>query len=66
MSGPFKRLGSPSADDDERLTRLYQETREDLLAFVARRCATAEDAADCLAETYRVAWEMLMGIASFR
>jgi RNA polymerase sigma-70 factor, ECF subfamily len=57
MSGPFKRLGSPSADDDERLTRLYQETREDLLAFIARRCATAEDAADCLAETYRVAWE---------
>jgi RNA polymerase sigma-70 factor (ECF subfamily) len=57
MSGPFKRSGSPSADDDERLTRLYQETREDLLAFIARRCATAEDAADCLAETYRVAWE---------
>jgi RNA polymerase sigma factor (sigma-70 family) len=57
MSGPFKRLGPPSADDDERLTRLYQETREDLLAFIARRCATAEDAADCLAETYRVAWE---------
>jgi RNA polymerase sigma-70 factor (ECF subfamily) len=57
MSGPFKRLGAPSADDDERLTRLYQETREDLLAFIARRCATAEDAADCLAETYRVAWE---------
>jgi RNA polymerase sigma factor (sigma-70 family) len=57
MSGPFKRLGPPSADDDERLTRLYRETREDLLAFIARRCATAEDAADCLAETYRVAWE---------
>jgi RNA polymerase sigma factor (sigma-70 family) len=57
MSGRFKRLGSPSADDDQRLTRLYQETREDLLAFIARRCATAEDAADCLAETYRVAWE---------
>ncbi len=57
MSGPFKRLRPRSADDDERLTRLYQETREDLLAFIARRCATAEDAADCLAETYRVAWE---------
>jgi RNA polymerase sigma-70 factor, ECF subfamily len=57
MSGPFTRLGPPSADDDERLTRLYRETREDLLAFIARRCATAEDAADCLADTYRVAWE---------
>jgi RNA polymerase sigma-70 factor (ECF subfamily) len=57
MSGPFKRADRPSADDDERLTRLYHETREDLLAFIARRCATAEDAADCLAETYRVAWE---------
>jgi RNA polymerase sigma factor (sigma-70 family) len=57
MSGPLNRSGSPSADDDQRLTRLYRETREDLLAFIARRCATAEDAADCLAETYRVAWE---------
>jgi RNA polymerase sigma-70 factor, ECF subfamily len=25
--------------------------------FLLRRCATAEDAADCLAETYRIAWE---------
>jgi RNA polymerase sigma-70 factor (ECF subfamily) len=57
MSGLFKRADRPSADDDERLTRLYHETREDLLAFIARRSATAEDAADCLAETYRVAWE---------
>ena len=58
MTGPFKRPGRrPSTEDDERLTRLYQETREDLLAFLLRRCATAEDAADCLAETYRVAWE---------
>jgi RNA polymerase sigma factor (sigma-70 family) len=57
MSRPLKRSGSPPADDGQRLTHLYQETREDLLAFIARRCATAEDAADCLAETYRVAWE---------
>lgn len=57
MTGPFKRPGHPSADDDEWLTHLYQQTREDLLAFLLRRCATAEDAADCLAETYRVAWE---------
>jgi RNA polymerase sigma-70 factor (ECF subfamily) len=57
MSRPFKRSPRSSGDDDERLTRLYEQTREDLLAFIARRCATAEDAADCLAETYRVAWE---------
>lgn len=57
MTRPFKRLGRRSTDDDERLTRLYMDTRKDLLAFLLRRCATAEDAADCLAETYRVAWE---------
>ncbi len=49
MSGLFNRPARPSAEDDERLTRLYQETRKDLLAFLLRRCATAEDAADCLA-----------------
>lgn len=57
MSGPFRRPGRPSRGDDERVTRLYHDTRQDLLAFLLRRCATAEDAADCLAETYRVAWE---------
>lgn len=57
MSGLFNRPARPSAEDDERLTRLYQEARKDLLAFLLRRCATAEDAADCLAETFRVAWE---------
>jgi RNA polymerase sigma factor (sigma-70 family) len=57
MSGLFKRPGRPSSEDDERFTRLYEETSRDLLAFLLRRCATAEDAADCLAETYRIAWE---------
>lgn len=57
MSGPFKRPGRPSPDDDKRFTRIYEDTSRDLLAFLLRRCATAEDAADCLAESYRIAWE---------
>lgn len=57
MSGPFKRRGHPSPEDDERITRLYQDTNKAVLAFLLRRCATAEDAADCLAETYRIAWQ---------
>lgn len=57
MMRPFGRTGRSEVEDAERLTSLYQETREDVLAFLLRRCATAEDAADALAETYRVAWE---------
>jgi RNA polymerase sigma-70 factor, ECF subfamily len=52
-----RRPGRPSSGDDERLTRLYEDTSPDLLTFLLRRCATAEDAADCLAESYRIAWE---------
>ena len=37
-------------------TELYRATATDVLAFLIRRCATAEDAADCLAETYMIAW----------
>ncbi len=36
---------------------LYTETNADVLAFLLRRCQTPDDAADCLAETYLVAWE---------
>lgn len=43
--------------DDARIGGLYEATSRDLLAFLLRRCATVEDAADCLAETYRIAWE---------
>jgi RNA polymerase sigma-70 factor (ECF subfamily) len=35
---------------------LYARTHIDLLGFLLRRCGSAEDAADCLAETYLVAW----------
>ncbi len=37
-------------------TQLYHETARDILAYLLRRCATAEDAADALAETYATAW----------
>lgn len=58
MSGFGKRPGRRSlSDDGERFGRLYEQTSQDLLAFLLRRCRTAEDAADCLAETFRIAWE---------
>jgi RNA polymerase sigma-70 factor (ECF subfamily) len=36
---------------------LYDETARDLLGYLLRRTATAEDAADCLAETFMIAWD---------
>jgi RNA polymerase sigma-70 factor (ECF subfamily) len=42
--------------------RLFRETRTDLLAYVARRSRSAEDAADLLAETYLIAWQKLEAI----
>ena len=57
MSDFFMRAGRPTSDDGEQFTRLYDETSQDLLAFLLRRCSTADEAADCLAETYRIAWE---------
>jgi hypothetical protein len=44
---PIRRSG----DDDERFGVLYEQTSQDLLAFLLRRCPTAEDAADCLARS---------------
>lgn len=41
----------------ETFSELYRRTRVDVLAFLLRRCSTAEDAADCLAETYLLAWK---------
>jgi RNA polymerase sigma-70 factor (ECF subfamily) len=38
------------------LDALYRNSSIDLLAFLRRRYRTPEDAADCLAETYLVAW----------
>jgi RNA polymerase sigma factor (sigma-70 family) len=51
---------SPAADRDHtRFQELYRATRTDLLAYLARRCASPEDAADLLAETYLIAWRKL-------
>jgi DNA-directed RNA polymerase specialized sigma24 family protein len=44
---------------DQRFTRLYQETRGDVLAYLVRRSRTVEDATDALAETYAAAWRKL-------
>jgi RNA polymerase sigma-70 factor (ECF subfamily) len=44
---------------EQRFTRLYQETRGDVLAYLARRSRTLEDATDALAETYAAAWRKL-------
>lgn len=41
----------------ETFSELYRRTHVDLLAFLLRRCPSAEDAADYLADTYLVAWE---------
>lgn len=43
--------------DAETFSALYRRTRVDVLAFLLRRCSTPEDAADCLADTYLVAWQ---------
>lgn len=40
----------------ETFSELYRRTHVDVLAFLLRRCPSPEDAADCLAETYLVAW----------
>lgn len=36
---------------------LYDAAAADLLAFLLRRTQTPEDAADCLAETFLIAWD---------
>jgi RNA polymerase sigma factor (sigma-70 family) len=42
--------------------RLFRDTRTDLLAYIARRTGSSEDAADVLAETYLIAWHKLEAI----
>jgi RNA polymerase sigma-70 factor (ECF subfamily) len=46
-----------SRQNPETFSELYRRTHVDLLAFLLRRCASPEDSADCLAETYLVAWQ---------
>jgi RNA polymerase sigma-70 factor (ECF subfamily) len=42
---------------DHGFAALYDVTAADLLAFLLRRTQTPEDAADCLAETFLIAWD---------
>lgn len=45
-------------DDDRRrrFEAVYQQTYEQILGYAVRRCATPEDAADVVAETFATAW----------
>jgi len=57
MSGHWPGLRDSEPPDKERFRGLYEDVRQDLLAFLLRRCPSVDDAADCLAETFRIAWE---------
>lgn len=52
----------PDGDPRAAFEQLYLDTRIDLLAYILRRSASAEDAADLLAETYLIAWRKLAKI----
>jgi len=53
---------SPGEVDDvltpeSRFRAIYDATAEDLLRFLLRRTPTPEDAADCLADAFLIAWD---------
>lgn len=53
--------------DEERTARfeaVYADTYEQILDYATRRCDTAEDAADVVAETFAVAWRRIDVIPS--
>ena len=54
--------GSRQGDQRREFEQLFHQTRTDLLAYVLRRSASADDAADALAETYLIAWQKLDAI----
>lgn len=53
-----------AAEREQRFEVLYQATAKNLLAFIVRRAADPEQAADLLAEAYMVAWRRLDEIPS--
>ena len=55
-------MGAADERRREAFERLFRDTRADLLAYLLRRSATPEDAADVLAETYLIAWRKLDAI----
>ncbi|WP_108664580.1 RNA polymerase sigma factor [Euzebya rosea] len=46
-------------DDTDRLRALHDAHADDLVAYVTRRSASPDDAADVIAETFLVAWRRL-------
>jgi RNA polymerase sigma factor (sigma-70 family) len=44
---------------EQRFSRLYRQTRDEVMAYLVRRAHTIEDAADALSETYAAAWRKL-------
>ena len=46
-----------SKEPRARFDEFYRSTRTDILAYLLRRAASPEDAADALADTYLIAWE---------
>jgi RNA polymerase sigma-70 factor (ECF subfamily) len=44
---------------EQRFSRLYEETRHEIMAYLVRRAQSTEDAADALSETYTAAWRKL-------
>lgn len=44
---------------EQRFSRLYCETRDEILAYLVRRARSMEDAADALSETYVAVWRKL-------
>ncbi len=53
--------------DEERTARfeaVYTDTYEQILGYATRRCDTAEDAADVVAETFVIAWRKIDALPS--
>jgi RNA polymerase sigma factor (sigma-70 family) len=46
----------PEDGSEQRFRALHHATAPDILTYLLRRTATAEDAADCLADTFLIAW----------
>jgi RNA polymerase sigma-70 factor (ECF subfamily) len=56
MTTNHGRRESSCSSPDAGFSALYEATAADLLKFLLRRTPTPEDAADCLAEAFLIAW----------
>jgi RNA polymerase sigma factor (sigma-70 family) len=59
MGRQVSRRAHDEAADQERFEEIYTGTRVAVLAYLIRRTATVEDAADLLSEVYLVAWRRI-------